>query len=133
MAQLRHVVRVDAGEDADDLLEALSVRGFEARRLEDGEIEVEPAFEKEGLWNLEVVSALEAWLEEEGRPALVTHVGGAEYTVRAPESRPEPDEVELEPEPSRRPDLVLAGAAIGALLLLAAGIWLIVAAVQQAT
>lgn len=123
---------MDAGEDADDLLEALSVRGFAARSLEDGEIEVEPASE-EGLWNIEVVSALEAWLEEEGRPALVAHVGDAEYTVWAPEARPEPDEVELEPESPRRHDAVVLAAGLGALLLLAAGVWLIVVAVLQTT
>lgn len=133
MAQVRHPVRVDAGEDAEDLLEALSERGFATRRLDDGEIEVESPVEEEGLWNIEVVSALEAWLEEEGRHALVAHVGDAEYTVWAPEGRPEPDEVELEPESPRRPDALVLAAGLGSLLLLAAGVWLIVVAVLGAT
>jgi hypothetical protein len=125
MAQTWHRVRIE--EDSEELLEALSVRGLEARPVEDGEIEV-AAFGEEGIWNLEVVSALEAWLEEEGRPEVVAHVGDAEYTVRLPGARPEPDEVDLTEEidrPRRRIDPLALVAALGTAMLLAAGVWLL--------
>ena len=125
MAQTWHRVRIE--EDSEELLEALSVRGLEAHPVEDGEIEV-AAFGEEGVWNLEVVSALEAWLEEEGRPEVVAHVGDAEYTVRLPGGRPEPDEVDLTDElerPRRRIDPLALAAALGTVMLLAAGVWLL--------
>ena len=125
MAQTWHRVRIE--EDSEELLEALSVRGLEARPVEDGEIEV-AAFGEEGIWNLEVVSALETWLEQKGRPEVVAHVGDAEYTVRLPGGRPAPDEVDLTEEidrPRRRIDPLALAAAVGTVMLLAAGVWLL--------
>ena len=126
MAQTWHRVRIE--EDSDELLEALTERGLEARPVEGGEIEV-AAFGEEGSWNLEVVSALETWLEEKGRPELVAHVGDTDYTVRLHEGRPEPDEVDLTEEverPRRRLDPLALAAALGTVMLLAAGVWLLV-------
>jgi hypothetical protein len=132
VAQTWHRVRIE--EDSDDLLEALSVRGLEAHPVEGGEIEV-AAFGEEGIWNLEVVSALETWLEEEGRTEVVAHVGHAEYTVRLPGSLPEPDEVDLTDEIDRHRgrsiDPVSVAAALGTILLLAAGVWLLLEAGLQ--
>lgn len=82
MAQLSPIVRVDGGEDSDDLLEALSVRGFETRDVGGGEVEVAPPPGEEELWNLEIVAALEAWLESVGRPEVDVRHGDHAYTVR---------------------------------------------------
>lgn len=108
MAQLQPIVRVDVGdpEGTDDLLEALSVRGLEVRRVGAGEIEVAPPPGEEELWNLEIVAALEAWLEAGGRSEVIARHGDHTYTVRLPEwrereARPEPDEPPLAEEPER--------------------------------
>jgi hypothetical protein len=145
MAELRPTVRVDVGDESDDLLETLSVRGFETRRVSAGEIEVAPPEGEEELWNLEIVAALEAWLETSGRTEVVARLGKHAYTVRVPEwrdaaeeaeleARPEPDEAPLHEEtqaPERRFDPLLLAAGAGAIVLLAAGIWLLLAAVFQ--
>lgn len=87
-------VEVEPGE-GDDLLEALSVRGLSSRLVRDEEervqVEVSPPPEKWELWNLEVVSALEAWLEENQRESIVARTDRHSYVVRAP--RPFPDRV----------------------------------------
>jgi hypothetical protein len=127
MAQTWHRVRIE--EDSDDLLEALSVRGLEAHPVEGGEIEV-AAFGEEGIWNLEVVSALETWLEGEHRDEVTARLGDAVYTVRSPEARAIDDTGEFAlPGPRRRrTDPVALAAALGIVLLLAAGVWLLLAA-----
>jgi hypothetical protein len=75
-------------EEGDDLLEALSVRGLASRLVRDDadgiEVEVSPPEERWELWNLEVVSALEAWLEEGQRESVVARTDRHEYVVRAP-------------------------------------------------
>jgi hypothetical protein len=84
-------VQVDP-EEGDDLLEALSVRGLSSRLVRDEEgveVEVSPPPERWELWNLEVVSALEAWLEASDRESIVARTDRHEYVVRAPrEARP---------------------------------------------
>jgi hypothetical protein len=127
MAQTWHRVRIE--EDSDDLLEALSVRGLEAHPVEGGEIEV-AAFGEEGIWNLEVVSALEAWLEDEHRDQVTARLGDTVYTVRSPEARAVEDTGEFavpDTRPLRNDPFALA-AALGTILLLAAGVWLLLAA-----
>lgn len=83
-------VRVDP-EETDDLLEALSVRGLASRLVdEEGAVEVEvaPPEERWDTWNLEVVSALEAWLEQNERESVVARTNRHEYVVRAPRPLP---------------------------------------------
>ena len=127
MAQTWHRVRIE--EDSDDLLEALSVRGLEARPVDGGEIEV-AAFGEEGIWNLELVSALEAWLEDQHRAEVTARLDDVEYTVRSPDTRRIEDTGEIAlGEPRRRGvDPLALVAAVGTVLLLAAGVWLLVAA-----
>jgi hypothetical protein len=127
MAQTWHRVRIEEGSD--DLLEALSVRGLEARPVEGGEIEV-AAFGEEGIWNLEVVSALEAWLEDQHRDEVTARLGDVEYNVRSPDARRVDDTGELPAvaPPRRFKDPFALAAALGTLLLLAAGVWLLLAA-----
>lgn len=127
MAQTMHRVRIE--EDSDELLEALSVRGLEAHPVEGGEIEV-AAFGEEGIWNLEVVSALETWLEDEHRDEVTARLGDTVYTVRSPEARAVDDTGQLAAHgaPRRRVDLLALAAALGTILLLAAGVWLLLAA-----
>ncbi len=126
MAQTWHRVRIE--EDSEDLLDALSVRGLEAHPVEDGEIEV-AAFGEEGSWNIEVVSALETWLEDEHRDEVTARLGDAIYTVRSPEARAtdETGEIPVAPARRRRLDPVVLAAALGTVLLLAAGVWLLLA------
>jgi hypothetical protein len=126
MAQTWHRVRIE--EDSEDLLEALSVRGLEAHVVEDGEIEV-AAFGEEGGWNIEVVSAIEAWLEDEHREEVTARLGDAVYTVRSPEARAidETGEIPVSSASRRRLDPVALAAALGTVLLLAAGVWLLLA------
>jgi hypothetical protein len=122
-----HTVRVDPGavEDSEDLVAALSERGLEARRVGRSEVEVATVGE-EGLWNLEVVSALEAWLEETEHDELTATLGETTFTVKAPGER------EAEPRPARSGfDPVLIAAGLGTLLLAAAGLWFLVAALSQ--
>jgi hypothetical protein len=75
-------------EETDDLLEALSVRGLSSRLVrgeeERVEVEVSPPPENWELWNLEVVSALEAWLEQRQRESVVARTDRHSYVVRAP-------------------------------------------------
>jgi hypothetical protein len=125
-----HRVRIE--EDSDDLLEALSVRGLEAHPVDGGEIEV-AAFGEEGIWNLEVVSALETWLEDEHRDEVTARLGDAVYTVRSPEARAADDTGELGAPGARRrrKDPLALAAALGTILLLAAGVWLLLAAGLQ--
>jgi hypothetical protein len=89
---LIETIRVQVEPDeGDDLLEALSVRGLASRlvRDEDGvEVEVSPPQERWELWNLEVVSALEAWLESSERESVVARTDRHEYVVRAPREAP---------------------------------------------
>jgi hypothetical protein len=88
-------------EEGDDLLEALSVRGLESRLLrgeERIEVEVSPPPENWELWNIEVVSALEAWLEQADRGSVVARTQTRSYTVRAP--RPLADRAPAPPPPS---------------------------------
>lgn len=118
-----HTVLIDAAEDGAGLCETLISRGLDARLAEDtGEVEV-AAVGEEGIWNLEVMAALEAWLEETGHEELTARVGETIYTVRAPRD-------DLVPERRRRRavDIVAIGAGIGAAGLLAAGVWLLVVA-----
>ena len=85
-------VQVEADE-RDDLLEALSVRGLSSRLVQDDEavaVEVSPPEERWEIWNLEVVSALEAWLEERKRESIVARTDRHEYVVRAPRQLPDP-------------------------------------------
>jgi len=126
MAQTWHKVRIE--EDSDELLEALSVRGLEAHPVE-GEIEV-AAFGEEGIWNLEVVSALETWLEDKHRDEVTARLGDTVYTVRSPEARAVDDTGEFAAPSARRRrnDPVAIAAALGIVLLLAAGVWLLLAA-----
>jgi hypothetical protein len=82
-------IRVEVEPDeGDDLLEALSVRGLESRLVrrseEHVEVEVSPPPENWELWNLEVVAALEAWLEEAQRGSVVARTETRSYTLRAP-------------------------------------------------
>jgi hypothetical protein len=81
-------IRVEVEPDeGDDLLDAFSVRGLESRllRSEDRvEVEVTPPAENWELWNLEVVTALEGWLEEAQRASVVARTETRAYTVRAP-------------------------------------------------
>ena len=127
MAQTWHKVRIEEGSD--DLLEALSVRGLEARPVEDGEIEV-AAFGEEGIWNLEVVSALEAWLQDQDREEVTARLGDVEYTVRSPDARRVDDtgEIPVADERRRRSDPLAVAAGLGTVLLLVAGVWLLLAA-----
>lgn len=127
MAQTPHLIRIE--EDSDDLLEALSVRGLEAHPVDGGEIEV-AAFGEEGLWNLEVVSALETWLEDEHRDEVTARLDDVVYTVRSPEARAvdETGEFAAPEARPRRADPVALAAALGVVLLLAAGVWLLLAA-----
>jgi hypothetical protein len=85
-------VRVEPDE-GDDLLDALSVRGLASRLLRDDadgvEVEVSPPQERWELWNIEVVSALEAWLESRDRESVVARTDRHEYVVRAPRKLPE--------------------------------------------
>jgi hypothetical protein len=79
-------VQVD-GDEGDDLLQALSVRGLASRLVEDEDgvqVEVSPPEERWETWNLEVVSALEAWLEEGERESVVARTDRHSYVVRAP-------------------------------------------------
>ena len=79
-------VQVEPGE-GDDLLEALSVRGLASRLVQDDDgvqVEVSPPEERWEMWNLEVVSALEAWLEEGKRESVVARTDRHSYVVRAP-------------------------------------------------
>jgi hypothetical protein len=82
-------------EEGDDLLEALSVRGLSSRLVREQreeeervEVEVSPPEERWELWNLEVVSALEAWLEKRQRESVVARTNRHEYVVRAPRPLP---------------------------------------------
>ena len=120
--------RIQIEEDSDDLLEALSVRGFEARRA-NGSIEV-AATGEEGAWNLELVSALESWLEDRSREHLRARVGDTEYVVRSPEARRLDDtgEIPVQTEPGERGGLPALLAVLGTVLLLAAGVWFLLAA-----
>jgi hypothetical protein len=86
---LIETIRVQVEPDeGDDLLEALSVRGLASRLVRDDdrgvEVEVSPPQERWELWNLEVVSALEAWLEASERESVVARTDRHEYVVRAP-------------------------------------------------
>jgi hypothetical protein len=85
---LMEPIRVEVEPDeGDDLLEALSLRGLESRLLrseERVEVELSPPAENWELWNLEVVAALEGWLEEAQRDSVVARTGTRTYTVRAP-------------------------------------------------
>ena len=86
---LIETIRVEVEpEDGDDLLEALSVRGLSSRLVRDEEervaVEVSPPEERWELWNIEVVSALEAWLETRQRESVVARTDRHEYVVRAP-------------------------------------------------
>jgi hypothetical protein len=84
MEPIRVEVEPDEGED---LLEALSVRGLESRLVrteERVEVELSPPAENWELWNLEVVAALEGWLEEAQRDWVVARTKTRSYTVRAP-------------------------------------------------
>jgi hypothetical protein len=133
MVQLVHTVRVDAAnlEDPDALVEALALRGLVVRRLADGDIELHIPGD-DGLWNLEVISALEAWLEEADRNEITAELEGSTYTVRAP--RPlttAPHEQTAEAPAARGSSLVdplVVFGVLGTLLLLAAGIWVLVKA-----
>jgi hypothetical protein len=89
MAVAPHIrVELDDAAGGEELLEALSVRGLESRlvRADDAgaELEVAAPPERGGLWNLEVVTALEAWLEETERESVVARLDRTEFTVRAP-------------------------------------------------
>jgi hypothetical protein len=91
---LIETIRVEVEpEESDDLLEALSVRGLSSRLVRDDEdrteVEVSPPAEKWEMWNLEVVSALEAWLEERQRESVVARTDRHSYVVRAPRPLPE--------------------------------------------
>lgn len=125
-------VRVEV-EETEDLLEALSVRGLSARLARDGEaVEVAPPPGEESLWNLEIVSALEAWLAETQRPELVARVGGHRFTVRAPRTAPSRRaEPSPEPAPRRRPRPEVLAAALLALLLVATAVWFLVSALAR--
>ena len=133
MVQIFHTVLIESAdlEDPDELVEALAVRGLAAHRLEDGDVEIGVAGDH--AWNLEVISALEGWLEETGRAEVEATVGGATYTVRSPAALPVgalQETAEL-PAPTRRGGLldpVAILAALGGLLLLAAGVWLLLVA-----
>jgi hypothetical protein len=90
---LIETIRVQVEPDeGDDLLEALSVRGLSSRLVREEEerfaVEVSPPEERWELWNLEVVSALEAWLEERQRESVVARTNRHEYVVRAPRPLP---------------------------------------------
>jgi hypothetical protein len=127
MAQTWHRVRIE--EDSEELLEALSVRGLEAHPVEGGEIEV-AAFGEEGIWNLEVVSALETWLEDEHRDEVTARLGDVAYTVRSPEARAVEETGEFAALGARQRgiDPLALAAALGTILLLAAGVWLLLEA-----
>jgi len=127
MAQTWHRVRIE--EDSEELLDALSVRGLEAHPVEGGEIEV-AAFGEEGIWNLEVVSALETWLEDEHRDEVTARLGDAVYTVRSPEARAVDETGEFAAVGARERgiDPFALAAALGTILLLAAGVWLLLEA-----
>jgi hypothetical protein len=88
------------------------------------------AFGEEGIWNLEVVSALEAWLEDQHRDEVTARLGDVEYNVRSPDARRVDDTGELPAvaPPRRFKDPFALAAALGTLLLLAAGVWLLLAA-----
>lgn len=91
---LIETIRVEVEpEESDDLLEALSVRGLSSRLVRDDEerteVEVSPPPEKWELWNLEVVAALEAWLEQRQRESVVARTDRHSYVVRAPRPLPE--------------------------------------------
>jgi hypothetical protein len=98
-------IRVEvAPDEGDDLLEALSVRGLQSRLLrgeERIEVEVSPPPENWELWNLEVVSALEAWLDEAQRGSVVARTKSRSYTVRAP--RPLADRASAPSPPAAEP------------------------------
>jgi hypothetical protein len=111
---LIETIRVEVEpEDGDDLLEALSVRGLASRLLRDEEerveVEVSPPPENWEMWNLEVVSALEAWLEERERESVVARTGRHSYVVRAPRPLPErtavPGPPPVAPPPVALPDV----------------------------
>lgn len=127
-------VRVELDEhDGGDLLEALSVRGFGTRVVSDGEgfaVDVEAPPGEEGVWNLELVAALETWLEETDRRSVVARLGRTAYTVRAPGAAP-PDPP-FDPRPERRLGVGVIVAALAAVVLAAAAVWLLVAAALQA-
>lgn len=128
MSELQPTVRVDTGDPAetDDLLEALSVRGLAARRVGPSELEVEAPPEEAQVWNLEIVAALEAWLEESDHDSVVARLGSQSFTVKAPDRRvPMGDE---EPAIPRRRGLpVLPIVLTGAIaVVLALVLWLLV-------
>jgi hypothetical protein len=121
-------VRVETGDagDTDDLLEALSVRGLEARRTGADEIEIAAPAAPE-LWNLEIVSALEAWLEQTDHEAVVARLGSRRFTVRAPDRRVP---VDAEPAADRATRIGVVAVGVAALVVLAVAIWLILGAVS---
>lgn len=99
---LIETIRVQVEPDeGDDLLEALSVRGLSSRLVqgeeERVEVEVSPPDERWELWNIEVVSALEAWLERRQRESIVARTNRHEYVVRAPRPLPGPGAAPVPP------------------------------------
>jgi hypothetical protein len=113
---LIETIRVQVEPDeGDDLLEALSVRGLASRLVRDEggvEVEVSPPQERWELWNIEVVSALEAWLESRQRESVVARTDRHEYVVRAPREAQERGAVDPAPlglsdvdDTARRPAL----------------------------
>jgi hypothetical protein len=121
-------VRVEAPDanETDDLLEALSVRGLEARRVGAAEVEVEAADEE--AWNLEIVAAIEAWLEESDHEAVVARQGKHTFTVKAPDRRVPAAVAPPDQEDAGRGTVGVVAVTIGALALVALAIWLLVSA-----